>query len=262
MRPRVVKIGGRPLGDPAWVASFAAEVARAKTPLVIVHGGGPEIDALSTRLGVAVERQDGRRITSPAGLEVAGMVLSGVLNKRLVAALLDAGVDALGLSGEDGALILARVAEGGTLGRVGEVERVRTELLLHLLSLGLTPVLSPISRGVDGGALNVNADDAAVAIACALGAEEFLFLTDVSAVRDERGDLAHLREDQAAALLQSGVIRDGMAVKVRAGLRGLDAGLDAVRIGGLSMLLDGGSGTLLGRQDSRICSQTLLETAV
>jgi acetylglutamate kinase len=233
------------LGDTGWVAAFAAEVALSSSPLVIIHGGGPEIDELSVRLGVTVERKGGLRVTSPAGLEVAAMVLNGVLNKRLVTALLDAGVDALGLSGEDGALLMAGLAEGGALGRVGEVLMVRTELLSNLLSLGLTPVISPISRGADGGPLNVNADDVAVAVACALGAEECLFLTDVSAVRDRVGEIEVLDAAEASSLLAAGVIADGMAVKVGAGLRGLDAGLDAVRIGGLAMLTDSSAGTLL-----------------
>src|SRR5690606_823934 len=105
MKPRVVKVGGRPLGDPSWLSSFAAEAARSATPLIIVHGGGPEIDALSERLGIVVERREGKRLTSPAGLTVAGMVLSGTMNKRLVSALVGAGVDALGLSGEDAGLV-------------------------------------------------------------------------------------------------------------------------------------------------------------
>lgn len=246
MKPRVVKIGGRPLGDPDWLSSFAAEVTRSTTPLLIVHGGGPEIDALSERLGVEVTRHEGRRLTTPAGLEVAGMVLSGSMNKRLVSALLGAGVDALGLSGEDGGLVLAEVAAGGALGRVGEVVEVRVQLLSNLLALGLTPVISPISRGTDGGSLNVNADDVAVAVASAVGASELIFLTDVAAVRDQAGaDLAVLAADRAEQLLDAGVVRDGMAVKVRAGLRGLGAGLDAVRIGGIELLTNAEAGTLL-----------------
>lgn len=243
MMVRVVKIGGHPLGDPEWMTRFAEEAARSGTPLVVVHGGGPEIDALSMRLGVRTERSGGRRITSAAGLEIAGMVLSGTLNKRVVSALVGAGVDALGLSGEDGALVIADVAEGGVLGAVGQVAQVRAELLWRLLSLGLTPVISPISRSVDGSSLNVNADDVAVAVAAALGAVELLFLTDVAAVRDECGDRALLGAAAAEALLASGVIAGGMAVKVQAALRGVAAGIGVVRIGGLALLTDPTSGT-------------------
>jgi len=246
MKPRVVKIGGRPLGDPAWLSAFAAEAARSATPLIVVHGGGTEIDALSERLGIEVERRDGKRVTTPAGLAVAGMVLSGSMNKRLVSALVSAGVDAIGISGEDAGLVQAELAADGALGRVGEVVEVRAELLEKLLALGLMPVVSPISRGTDGGALNVNADDVAVAVASAVGASELLFLTDVAAVRGEDGgDLAALAADEAEHLLAIGVVRDGMAVKVRAGLRGIAAGLTAVRIGGLNVLTESDAGTLL-----------------
>lgn len=243
MKVRVVKIGGRPLGDAAWLAEFAAMAARSATPLVVVHGGGPEVDSISVRLGVPVERRGGLRITTPEGLEVATMVLGGLLNKRLVDALRMAGVDALGLSGVDGALVTAQVVAGGALGRVGEVVNVRAELIHGLLGLGLLPVISPISRDAAGGALNVNADDAAVAIAAALGATELLFLTDVPAVRGPVGELSSLSAGEAEHLLEAGVIRDGMAVKVRAALRGVAAGLGGVRIGGVEILADSGRGT-------------------
>lgn len=263
MKPRVVKIGGRPLGDAAWLSSFAAEAARSTTPLIIVHGGGPEIDALSERLGIVVERHEGKRITTAEGLVVTGMVLSGTMNKRLVSALVGAGIDALGLSGEDGGLIVADVADGGALGRVGEVSAVRAELLEKLLGLGVTPVVSPVSRAVDGGTLNVNADDAAVAVASAVDASEFLFLTDVSAVRDADGsDIGSLTPAEAERLVEEGVIRDGMAVKVRAGLRGLAAGLPAVRIGGLELLTDPEAGTLLAPAKSNDLAPELEEALV
>lgn len=263
MKPRVVKIGGRPLGDPSWLSAFAAEAARSATPLIVVHGGGTEIDALSERLGIAVERRDGKRVTTPAGLAVAGMVLSGAMNKRLVSALVGAGVDAVGLSGEDAGLVQADLAADGALGRVGEVVEVRGELFYKLLGIGLTPVVSPISRGSDGGTLNVNADDVAVAVASAVGASELLFLTDVSAVRGEDGgDLSVLPADEAEQLLATGVIRDGMAVKVRAGLRGISAGLTAVRIGGLDLLTDDDAGTLLTPAGSDVAVPHLEEALV
>lgn len=247
MSLRVVKVGGRPLGDAAWLEAFAAEVARSAGGLVVVHGGGPEVDTLSARLGIGVERNAGRRITPPEALDVASMVLTGRINKRVVSAFLSAGVDAVGLAGEDGALLEAEVVEGGMLGRVGEIMRVRSSLLEALLKLGLTPILSPISRGADGGALNVNADDVAMAVAAALGASELLFLTDVAAVRDERGERHFLEAGEAMVLLERGVIRDGMAVKVRAALRALAAGVGSVRIGGLEALTDSEAGTRIAQ---------------
>lgn len=247
MTVRVVKVGGRPLGDPAWLARFAAFAARSAEALVVVHGGGPEVDALSGRLGIEVRRVGGRRVTPPEALDVAAMVLSGRINKRVVAALLDAGVDALGVSGEDAALLLAEPVEGGALGRVGEIVGVRSELLCRFLALGLTPVVSPISRGADGAALNVNADDAAMAVAAATGAAEILFLTDVPAVHDGRTERSSLEAGEASALLAAGIARDGMAVKLSAALRSLEAGVASVRIGPLEALYQPAAGTRLRR---------------
>ncbi len=114
--PRVVKVGGSVLADAGWLAAFAAQVRAAASPLVVVHGGGPEINRLAEQLGVEFTWVEGRRATSPAVLDAAEMVLSGRINKRLVSVLLDAGVDAVGLSGVDGALVTARVRDGGALG--------------------------------------------------------------------------------------------------------------------------------------------------
>jgi len=245
MRARVVKGGGRVVGDDAWLSRFAALVARAGDGLVVVHGGGLDVDELCDRLGVPVVRQNGLRVTTPEALDVATLVLSGRLNKRLVRALVSAGVDAIGISGEDGGLLVAEIAAGGALGRVGDRVEVRTELLRCLLGLGLVPVVSPISRGVDGGALNVNADDAATAIAVALDAAELLYVTDVPGVHDGQTTRAELDAAEAETLLETGIARDGMAVKVRAALRALRAGVSAARIGPVESLLDPEAGTWL-----------------
>jgi acetylglutamate kinase len=242
---RVLKVGGSALTDAGWVERLAAAVAAAPRPLVVVHGGGPEISDLARRLEVPVAWAGGRRVTSAAALEVAGMVLSGRINKRLVAAFVGAGGDALGISGEDGGLLTAAVAEGGALGHVGRIVAVRTKLLRGLLDLGLIPVISPISRGPAGRPLNVNADEVATAIAAALGAAELLFLTDVPGVHDGAGYRPALDPAAAAALLDGGVARDGMAVKLRAAAAAVAAGVPAARIGPLEMLGDGGAGTLI-----------------
>jgi acetylglutamate kinase len=179
------------------------------------------------------------------------MVLSGRLNKRIVSALLDAGADALGVSGEDGGLVVGRVVEGGALGRVGAVERVRAELLERLIGGGLVPVLSPISRGLDGGALNINADEVATAVARALGARELLFITDVSGVSDARAARAELTVSEAEELMATGIARDGMALKVRTALDALQAGVASVRIGRSEIVLDAAAGTRI-RQDAEV----------
>jgi acetylglutamate kinase len=242
---QVVKVGGAALTDERWLDEFARAAASAASPLVVVHGGGPDITALSAQLGVEVRWHAGRRVTPPEALDVASMVLNGRVNKRLVAALLAAGVDAIGLSGMDGGVLRATLLDDGALGRVGRIASVRAELLLALLARGHTVVLSPISLGEDGAALNVNADDAAAAVAAALAAHELVFLTDVPGVRD--GDVVRLQldADEAAALVQSGVAHGGMGVKLSAGVRALDCGVPNVRIGDARVLYDAAAGTIL-----------------
>lgn len=245
MSIRVVKIGGAALTDARWLTEFATAAAAARTPLVIVHGGGPDITSLSDRLGVEVQWHEGRRVTPPAALDVASMVLNGRVNKNVVAALVNAGVDAIGLSGVDGGLIRAEVVEGGALGRVGRVATVRTALLSGLLDAGHTVVVSPISLGLDGGVLNVNADDAAAAIAAALNASELIFLTDVPGVLQNGGVRSWLDAAEATGLVSSGVAAGGMGVKLTAAVKALEAGVAAVRIGDAGVLTTTGAGTVL-----------------
>ncbi|HEX6134631.1 MAG TPA: acetylglutamate kinase [Longimicrobiales bacterium] len=245
MNIRVVKIGGAALTDAGWLSTFAAAAAAAREPLVIIHGGGPEISALSDRLGIEVRWHEGRRVTPPEALDVAAMVLNGSVNRRVVSALVSAGVDAVGLCGVDGGLLRAELVADGALGRVGHITAVRTDLLRTLLHLGHTLVLSPLSIGTDGDALNVNADDAAAAVAAALGAEELLFLTDVPGVRDTAGMRAGLDAGEAAALIDAGVAHGGMSVKLRAAMKALDCGVPAIRIGDARVLFDHTAGTML-----------------
>lgn len=258
---RVVKIGGAAMGDPGWLAGFASAVAAAPGSLVMVHGGGREIDALSERLGVEVAWNGGRRVTSAEAFDVASMVLTGRLNKRIVSALLDVGVDALGLSGEDAGLVTAGLVDGGALGRVGAVERVRTDLLDWLTSRGLVPVISPISRGPNGGGLNVNADEVATAVAAALGATELLYLTDVTGVSDASGVRARIGAAEADELIRAGTVTGGMALKLRAALTALDAGIPSVRIGRPDRVLNATAGTCVDRQPASAPGLGLLARA-
>jgi acetylglutamate kinase len=239
----VVKIGGAALADAGWLAGFAASAARGGQPVVIVHGGGPEISALCDRLAVPVSWSNGRRVTSPEVLDVASLVLNGRINKRLVSALVDAGVDAIGLSGEDGGLVTAALAEGGALGRVGVVTNVRAELLRRLLAAGTSVVLSPICRAESGGALNVNADEVAAAVAAALGAEALLFVTDVAGVFDGTATRPALSSSEARGFIADGTAAGGMAVKLGAALDALGGGVRQVRIGTHALLHDAAAGT-------------------
>ncbi len=239
----VVKVGGNEVEDPEWTARLAAAVAASGAGIVVVHGGGKEVSELQRTLGAEPEWRDGLRITTPEALRAVAMVLSGLVNKRLVAALITAGRDAVGLSGEDGAILRAVPARGGQLGRTGEIESVRTDLLRKLIEEGLTPVLSPVSRGADGGPLNVNADDAAAAVASALGAARFLLVTNVPGVLKEGERLPVVTTTDLEELIREGVASGGMVPKLRAAMRAAASGVGEVRIGDLSMLSGSGAGT-------------------
>ena len=148
---RVVKLGGNELDRPAWLAECARALAHAG-PVVVVHGGGQAVTALSRRLGLPVERREGLRVTPPEVAEVVEMVLAGPVNRLVVAALRAAGLDAIGLSGVDGGLLTGEpIAE--KLGHVGEIVAVRSSLLESFLLAGLTPVVAPVAPAAgDGGA--------------------------------------------------------------------------------------------------------------
>jgi acetylglutamate kinase len=252
-RPVVVKVGGNEVDDGAWLQRLGYALKRGAGPVVVVHGGGKEVSELQRALGLEPEWRDGLRVTSPAALRAVSMVLSGVVNKRLVAALLGAGVDAVGVSGEDGALIRAAVALGGALGRVGEVESVRVELLMSLLARGIAPVVSPVSRGPDGGPLNVNADDAAAAVASAIGARELLFVSNVAGVLEQGVVMGRVDGCAAAeALITGGTAGGGMAPKLRAAIRAAEAGVERVRIGDLRMLEEATAGTRVRASEAPI----------
>lgn len=248
---QVIKIGGAALNDAHWLEQFAAAAARpaAGATRVLVHGGGPEITELSGKMGLQTQWHHGRRVTSPEALDVTSMVLTGRINKRIVRALRTHGVDAFGLSGEDGGVVCGRVAENGALGRVGDVFTVRSSLLRTLLDTGLLPVLSPVSYCDDGGALNINADEVATAVAVELKAEELLFLTDVEGVRVHGARVESLTAATAQKLIADGTATGGMAVKLRAAVLALHAGVTRVRVGPLEMLWNGNAGTALAAEE-------------
>lgn len=242
-----MKIGGRAQGDPQVIVQLAAASGRGES-LVIVHGGGDEVSTLQRRLGLEPQFRGGRRVTSVEDLEIVRMVLSGATNKRLVAQLLSAGVRAVGLSGEDAALLTARITDAD-FGRVGGAMTAHTELLTHLWSGGFIPVVSPLGRDADdpqGGGLNVNGDDAAAAIASSLGADELLLVADVAGVLDDAGAvIAELDGAAAQSLVASGVAKGGMAAKLEAGALALRGGVRRVRIGNLRAITDASAGTRL-----------------
>ncbi|MDB4882989.1 MAG: argB [Gemmatimonadetes bacterium] len=250
---RVIKIGGRPQLDPSLTAALAAATRAEPGSLIVVHGGGDEVSTLQRLYGVESRFSGGRRVTSVLDLEIIRMALSGSANKRLVAALNDAGVVAVGLSGEDGALLTASPLDPDAYGHVGTPAEVNVDLLRLLLGGGYLPVLSPVSRSSDpvlGSTLNVNGDDAAAAIAVAIGADELLLVSDVEGVLLDDQPVRALGPDEAQRLIDDGTARGGMAAKLQAALTALEGGVPRVRISDITAieLLD--RGTVLTRVGS------------
>jgi acetylglutamate kinase len=242
---RVVKIGGNELDRPEWVASCARRLKSAG-PVVVVHGGGQAVSEWSRRLGLPVEQRDGLRVTPPEIAELVEMVLGGPMNRLLVAALRGAGLDAIGLSGVDGGLLTAEPLNS-QLGEVGQIVSVRASLLQSLLLAGLTPVIAPVAPSVNAPnrPLNVNADQAAAAIASALAAQELLFVSDVPGVTVDGATQSTLAAAEIEPMIELGIASGGMAAKLRAAAQALEAGVRAVRIGDLDMFEHATAGTRL-----------------
>jgi acetylglutamate kinase len=242
----LLKIGGAELqaGGPIESLTAAAAPLARERRLVIVHGGGSDIAALQQRLGLTPRFVEGLRVTDDESLWAAEMVLSGSVNKRLVAHLVQARVRALGLSGVDAGLLYATKMNhpAGDLGHVGEIQYVNVACLQDLLRLGFTPVVSPISLGCDGRTFNVNADHAALAVAAALKVSEMIMLTNVPGVILDGAVVVELRRADAEAQIASGAISGGMIPKVRSALEAVAAGVARVRITDLAGLA-AGSGT-------------------
>lgn len=230
----VVKYGGNAMGDD--LAGFAADVAVLRSVgvrPVVVHGGGPQIGAMMTRLGKVAEFRDGLRVTDADTLDIARMVLVGKVNRDIVAALNVHGPLAVGVSGEDAAVLTATPRDPA-LGFVGDVAAVAPGLLVRLLDDGLVPVVATIGADRAGQSYNINADTAAGAIAAALGAARLVYLSDVDGIRTDRHDpstrLAEATPDRLDALMADGTIADGMIPKVRSCLAAVRAGVGAAYV--------------------------------
>jgi acetylglutamate kinase len=238
---RVYKVGGPALEDPSLIAPLAREVAAFDGDVALVHGGGRQVEKLLTQLGIESKFIDGRRETSPAAMDVVEMVLAGTMNKALASGLNTAGVKAAGISGRDGGLIRASLVPA--LGRVGTPEVVNPALLQALWAAKFIPVISPVSNGKDGEAVNVNADEAAQWIARAIGADTLVFLSDVDGVILDGATVPDLNEAQIQARTDDGSIRGGMAMKVRMALDAARFGIPTVVIAGPARLRGGFPGT-------------------
>jgi acetylglutamate kinase len=256
--PVVVKIGGRALEAPGAARALCAEVAGLADGLVLVHGGGADVSDWCDRLGLEPRFHDGLRITDETTLEIATAVLAGLANKRLVAMLRAADVDAVGLAALDGGVVHAvphPAAE--TLGAVGAVQSVSPALIETLLARGAVPVLASIGDHA-GELLNLNADDLAAALAPAVRASALLLLSDTPGLRLAGEIVPSLDREGLLAALASPEVHGGMLPKLRAAMAALEGGVPRVHIGAwegpgtLSRLLSGeGSGTTITRHPHR-----------
>lgn len=232
----VIKLGGHAMGSDDALRSFARDVAlmsQVRVNPVIVHGGGPMITEMLGRLDIPSDFVDGRRVTDARVMDVVEMVLAGLINKRIVAAINAEGGRAVGLSGKDGGLMQCRQADPA-LGFVGAPERVDTTVLRALFAADMVPVIAPLGVDAGGQSYNVNGDTAAGAVAGALKARRLLLLTDVDGVKDGEGQLVtELTAAQIRQLTTDGVISGGMIPKTETALEALANGVRA------AVILDG-----------------------
>ena len=232
----VIKYGGAAMIEEDLKIHFAQDIVLLQSlgmRPVIVHGGGPEVSRAMEQLGQKVSFIDGLRITSAENMKVAEMVLSGTINKEIIAHLNTFNGKAVGLSGKDGHLIEAYKKEpvsGVDLGYVGGVEKTNPELLYVLLKEGFLPVISPIGLGKDGSTYNLNADTVASYIAVALKAHKIIFMTDVDGIMIEGKLQSELGSERIKQLIQEGVIREGMVPKAEAVLNSVSSGVPSAHI--------------------------------
>lgn len=237
MQSVVLKIGGNEIDDPAFLEQLAPTIQAVNAPVIIVHGGGKEISALQKVMGIEPQYVDGVRVTDAPSLAIVEMVLCGAVNKRLVRTLIAGGLDAIGLSGVDRGLIRAVKMQHASvdMGYTGVVESVRGAILLKLLEDGATPVIAPISLGMDSS-YNINADHVAGAVAQAVGAAKVVFLTNVEGVLVDKQVMPTLSPERTRALIADGTIFGGMIPKVETALHALDDGIPQVVITNLAGL--------------------------
>jgi acetylglutamate kinase len=255
---RVIKIGGNELQLPGFIDDLAQTLAKLGEPTCIVHGGGKEIDELQLRLGQQPIKIQGLRHTDTNALNAAMMILCGLVSKRLVAGLMNAGVNAMGLSGVDGGILRVQKYRHSDLdlGFVGEMVSVREDLLILLISHGITPVISPICLGEDGQIYNVNADEAASFIAISIHAESIDFVSNVPGVMAGTELLHSITESESERLILQGAITSGMIPKVRSAFKAFNGGVRDVRIVDLEHLIQPG-GTRFTHKTSRSTSETI-----
>ena len=245
----VVKFGGNAMGKKEYITSFANDIVLLQQVgmlPVVVHGGGPQIGEMLSKLQIKTEFINGLRVTDSATIDVVEMVLSGVTNKSIVTAISNSGAKSVGISGKDGNLItakrLTKIDENSDsnlekvidLGYVGEPEKIDTQVIKALINEKMIPVIAPVGMGNDGLTYNINADTAAGAISAAMKASRMIMLTDVTGVLDKNGNLIpDLTIDQALELIEKKVVVGGMIPKVKTCIDAVQGGAEA------SVIMDG-----------------------
>ena len=260
----VVKFGGNAMGDEAAMAEFARDVVLMRqvgVNPVVVHGGGPMINDLLGRLGIESKFVRGKRVTDKATVEVVEMVLSGLVNKRIVQAINDQGGRAVGISGKDDDLMVCE-ADDPELGFVGRPVEMNVQVLRDLYGAGIIPVVAPVATGRnDNETFNVNGDTAAGAIAGALKADRLLLLTDVAGVKNAAGEvMTQITPEEVRQMTADGVIAGGMIPKTETALAALAEGVRAVTIMDgrtpnaclLELFTDHGAGSQIRSTEPRI----------
>ena len=249
----VIKLGGRVQSDTRLAGAVHSLWNSAPGALCIVHGGGDEVSALQRQLGRDPVFIGGRRVTTEEDLELVRMVLSGSANKRLVSMLASEGVPAVGISGEDGGLMPAEPIDLARFGKAGRPLAPEVSLITTLLDAGFLPVISPVGTDASShrrGALNVNGDDAAAAIAGALAAELWM-ISDVAGVLDEAGSVIdEMDPAQMNLLVTADIVSRGMHAKLEAGFAALTAGASSVRIASIDGFENRNAGTVLSLSPS------------
>ena len=260
----VVKFGGNAMGGDDAMADFARDIVLMKQVgihPVVVHGGGPMINDLLNRLNIESRFVRGKRVTTKEAVQVVEMVLSGLVNKRIVQAINDAGGRAIGISGKDDDLMVCE-ADDPELGFVGRPIEMNVQIIRDLYLAGLIPVIAPVATGMaDNETFNVNGDTAAGAIAGALRADRLLLLTDVAGVKDGAGQvMTQIHSDQVRAMIADGTIAGGMIPKTETALTALDEGVRAVVIldgrvphaALLELFTEQGAGSLIRTTEPRV----------
>ena len=233
----VIKYGGSAMVDKTLQNAVFRDLALLSSvgvQIVVVHGGGPEINQWLKKLGIKPVFLDGLRITDTETMDVVEMVLTGRVNKQIVSGINNHGRLAVGLCGIDGGLIEARTLGGGSHGLVGEVAKVNTKILSPLLEEGYVPVISSVANSSDGRSHNINADTVAGELAAALGAEKLILLTDTPGILRNENDpsslIEKIRLSEARELIDKGIVKAGMKPKVECCIRSLAQGVNAAHI--------------------------------